>query len=120
MRDGFDVHHIDGDHSNNSPENLVLLEHWDHMRFHGAPLGGLRFGSIEWSKCRKVADIDPDMEMGAKAFLAKFSGNVPYKKTADEFGISSHLMTKMVRRYEKSERRHQDEYQRKKRALFGS
>ena len=34
-RDGFDVHHLDGDHGNNDPDNLVLMEHSDHMRLHG-------------------------------------------------------------------------------------
>lgn len=44
LKDGFDVHHIDGDHSNNAPENLVLIEHVDHMALHGCKtrLGRLR------------------------------------------------------------------------------
>lgn len=33
--DGFDVHHIDGNKENNNPDNLVLIEHADHMRLHG-------------------------------------------------------------------------------------
>lgn len=35
MRDGFDVHHLDGDHGNDAEENLVLIECLDHMRLHG-------------------------------------------------------------------------------------
>jgi len=35
--DGFDVHHVDGDRSNNSPMNLVLIEYEDHNRLHGFP-----------------------------------------------------------------------------------
>jgi len=35
MADGFQVHHVDGDHSNNHPSNLVLIETIDHMRLHG-------------------------------------------------------------------------------------
>lgn len=35
LRDGFDVHHIDGDQDNNDPSNLILIEHTDHMRCHG-------------------------------------------------------------------------------------
>ena len=31
---GFDVHHLDGDHSNNLPDNLVLIEHRDHLMLH--------------------------------------------------------------------------------------
>lgn len=32
---GFDVHHVDGDHGNNDPENLVLIERRDHNLLHG-------------------------------------------------------------------------------------
>lgn len=34
-RDGFHIHHIDGNHSNNAPENLALIEGQDHLRLHG-------------------------------------------------------------------------------------
>ena len=37
LAEGFDVHHLDGDHSNDDPLNLVLIEHLDHMRVHGMP-----------------------------------------------------------------------------------
>jgi hypothetical protein len=43
IKDGFDVHHLDGDHDNNDPANLVLIEHSDHMMLHGGrTLGRLR------------------------------------------------------------------------------
>ena len=42
MHAGFEIHHIDGDHYNNDPANLVLIEHNDHMRLHG---GGLQTGT---------------------------------------------------------------------------
>ncbi|MCP4900097.1 MAG: HNH endonuclease [bacterium] len=32
--EGFDVHHLDGDKTNDRPDNLVLLECEDHMRLH--------------------------------------------------------------------------------------
>lgn len=35
LREGFQVHHVDGDHGNNHPANLVLIECVDHMRLHG-------------------------------------------------------------------------------------
>lgn len=41
LKDGFDIHHLDGDHSNNSKENLVLIDHSDHMYLHGMNLGTL-------------------------------------------------------------------------------
>lgn len=34
LRDGFDVHHLDGDHSNNDPSNLVLIDAGDHLMLH--------------------------------------------------------------------------------------
>lgn len=43
LRDGFDVHHLDGDHANNDPRNLVLIEHTDHMAIHG----GWMLGRLE-------------------------------------------------------------------------
>jgi hypothetical protein len=43
LRDGFHVHHIDGDHSNDAPINLVLIDGTDHMRLHGMKLAdGIR------------------------------------------------------------------------------
>lgn len=39
LKAGFDIHHLDGDHANNDPVNLVLIEHRDHMRLHGATRG---------------------------------------------------------------------------------
>ena len=39
-KDGFDIHHLDGDHENNEPSNLVLIEHTDHMAVHN---GGRHF-----------------------------------------------------------------------------
>lgn len=35
LREGFDIHHMDGNHENNCPDNLVLIEHTDHMAIHG-------------------------------------------------------------------------------------
>lgn len=35
---GFDVHHMDCNHENNDPANLVLIECVDHMRLHDTPL----------------------------------------------------------------------------------
>lgn len=34
LSDGFHVHHIDGDHLNDDPLNLVLIEGGDHMMLH--------------------------------------------------------------------------------------
>jgi len=34
LKDGFDVHHMDGDHSNDDPLNLILIDGADHMMLH--------------------------------------------------------------------------------------
>lgn len=38
LADGFQVHHLDCDHSNNDPNNLVLIDGDDHMRMHSIPV----------------------------------------------------------------------------------
>lgn len=40
LADGFDIHHLDGNHANDDPANLVLIESEDHARLHGSD--GLR------------------------------------------------------------------------------
>lgn len=50
LEQGFDVHHLDEDHSNNMPENLVLIEHTDHFRIHH------NWETTENSGCRKAGN----------------------------------------------------------------
>ena len=38
LKEGFDVHHADGDHKNDDPNNLVLIESVDHLKLHGMTL----------------------------------------------------------------------------------
>lgn len=45
LRDGFDVHHIDGDKENNDPRNLILIEHTDHMALHNG--GTIHIGRLK-------------------------------------------------------------------------
>ena len=42
MADGFHVHHLDGNHANDDPANLVLMEGRDHMALHGMTVSGVR------------------------------------------------------------------------------
>lgn len=55
--EGFDIHHRDGDHSNNSPDNLVLIEHIDHMRLHGMSNGLGRLSPVKGKRTTKNKDI---------------------------------------------------------------
>ena len=42
--DGFHIHHVNGDRSNNSPENLLLVDDSDHSRLHRKIAPVLRAG----------------------------------------------------------------------------
>lgn len=42
LNDGFEIHHVDGNHDNNAPGNVVLIEGVDHMRMHGMCVKALR------------------------------------------------------------------------------
>ncbi len=44
LADGFHIHHIDGDHSNDHPLNLALIEGSDHLRLHRKIMPVLRPG----------------------------------------------------------------------------
>lgn len=44
MKDGFDIHHLDGNHENNDSQNLCLIEHTDHMMLHNG--GNYTLGRI--------------------------------------------------------------------------
>ena len=66
LRDGFDVHHLDGDHGNNVPENLVLIECTDHMRIHGG--GGNRLLVGTKGARKRPPRIKPKREWLAPCF----------------------------------------------------
>ena len=51
MKDGFDIHHMDGDHENNDPKNLCLIEHTDHMMIHNG--GSYTMGRLNGHKKKK-------------------------------------------------------------------
>jgi len=57
LTEGFDIHHLDGNHANNAPENLVLIDHADHMMLHGSPRAMLRFNKGE---AKRAYNLDPD------------------------------------------------------------
>lgn len=42
LAEGFHVHHADGDHANDHPDNLLLIEGSDHMLLHGIDVRKLR------------------------------------------------------------------------------
>lgn len=50
LKDGFDVHHLDGDWHNEATDNLVLIEAADHMMLHS----GARFMRRGFPKIAKA------------------------------------------------------------------
>lgn len=79
LKDGFDIHHLDGVHSHNSPENLVLIEHNDHMRLHG---GGLfvRFDRLRETKLARLKHLENErLDLGKTIYEMKISTNLTWE-----------------------------------------
>lgn len=56
LKDGFDIHHLDGNHDNNDPKNLVLIECSDHMMLHAGVRMCRLIGSVKMTeRSRKTA-----------------------------------------------------------------
>lgn len=55
---GFEAHHIDDDHANNAPENLVTLCPFCHAVFHVGNAGNRDVGSIIWLPGISQADLN--------------------------------------------------------------
>ncbi len=68
LKDGFDVHHIDGDTVNEKAENLCLIEHGDHMALHGMEKG--RLHRLHGGKPKKGKKLYP-MPIGPIPALSK-------------------------------------------------
>jgi hypothetical protein len=52
LADGFDVHHADGNHTNDDPDNLVLIEVTDHAKLHLFEAGFSRMSAAEANRAR--------------------------------------------------------------------
>jgi len=58
----FDIHHIDFDHYNNDPSNLIMMERSEHRRLHAQAHGKNNFsqGKIHFSGIRSIEYIGKD------------------------------------------------------------
>ena len=71
-REGFDVHHIDGDHDNNDPKNLCLIYNSDHMMLHN---GGTRPPCrVQYLKSGPKGPRKETLSMGGFAYRQKQGG----------------------------------------------
>lgn len=80
LKEGFDVHHLDGNHDNNDPLNLVLIEHMDHMRLHGMT-GGNRLAAVRGSKAPRQSAATVAVRLQREkeaAAIAKFEASNPF------------------------------------------
>ena len=101
LADGFDIHHIDGDHSNNDPGNLVLIESSDHMMLHNGSariIRGMSAVVAGHGNRRKIETI------GKPAYLKFSNGGLAAKwvEVAFDMSISTETAKKWAHKYAES------------------
>ena len=81
---GFDIHHLDGNHSNNDPGNLALIEHRDHLMLHAGvrPKKTMRFLVRAGPKKRTMIN-------GCRCYWMRHNGGATWNKISDHFRIGS-------------------------------
>lgn len=80
LADGFDVHHVDHNHDNNSADNLVLIERTDHNLMHGAN------PARRAEKAASLKKTDERLEKGRRIYEAKQPG-VSWRRAAMAAGL---------------------------------
>lgn len=98
LADGFDVHHADGDHSNNSPRNLFLIEATDHMRLHGGDLNRL-LGE------RSISAKQASAAQARNCYHLRGQG-YSWPEIAAHVGINYHSVIQNTKRYAKEQSLH--------------
>jgi uncharacterized protein (DUF433 family) len=94
IADGFDIHHLDGDHANNDPLNLVLMESGDHMRMHG--MTGKRVTRVVGKGGgRPKGAVGPN---GLICYTKRKQG-LSWQEVADELGILPRSALKNAKAY---------------------
>lgn len=72
LADGFDIHHIDADDSNNHPTNLILLETTDHtMTVHTLPFSRLDAVKAARERAARIVTACHEAGMEYGAFVSK-------------------------------------------------
>lgn len=104
LRDGFHVHHIDVDHGNNAPSNLVLIEAGDHFGLHGGrpsrrpatrqtkiaqapclPLSPEHFGDMLHKLRWGQAELGRRLGISANSVSAWATGGIAVPKYVEEY-----------------------------------
>lgn len=98
LRAGFEVHHVDWNRDNNSPDNLVLIEASDHQKLHALNQKPSRkaftlevMDRIEMAKHNRLAAIGVKLPEDAamRAYTMFVSTDKTWKAIADEIGYKS-------------------------------
>lgn len=61
FENGFDIHHLDGNHNNNNPNNLVLIYTRDHMMIHTGVKTLQRMTPCEWVDNKEYYEKKTDL-----------------------------------------------------------
>jgi len=72
-RNGFDVHHRDGNHSNNDPDNLIMIFSKDHAYLHSTSKFSARVNG-KWMTQEEIDDIK--LTKGERAYRMRLEGKV--------------------------------------------
>ena len=100
LAEGFDIHHIDGNHDNNSPDNLVLIDGADHMMLHNGKTRMQR-GTQLIASVQEQKNLQKILTIGMAAFES-VKRNKSWKLSADEVGVSTVTAKKWATEYAKS------------------
>jgi len=78
LAEGFHVHHADGNHGNDAPKNLILVEGLDHMMIlHGLKVASIIFGE----RSRLMNDLRHKKVSPAKRrMIAKRAARIRWKR----------------------------------------
>ena len=76
---GFDIHHVDGDHDNNDPANLIMVEKSDHQKLHGNHALFCHKDRNNWD------DHNKRVKMGEQAYRLRESG-MPWASVGKQLG----------------------------------
>ncbi|MDR3534013.1 MAG: HNH endonuclease [Rhodopila sp.] len=95
LKEGFDIHHLDGNHENNTPQNLVMIEHMDHMMLHGGRTLGRMTSSIVRRQKREPR-AKPTDDQVARAMRLLVGGAIA-SAVVKETGLSKSVVYRQQR-----------------------
>lgn len=93
LAEGFDVHHADGDHSNDDPDNLVLIECVDHMRLHNR---GALMDRLEQGRKIRLAERH---ERAGKAAYDAMAKREPWTAVEKAAGYQAATCVRLAKRH---------------------